>query len=137
MKKVFFSLLLVIVFLPLYGQAYRSMRISPAEYNTIQSHEGIDVVSIAPQTNGSYVVEFYNSNYNDSGYYTSYNFTWYLSYKGKRVSDYFDTTIRCRKSGEKTVYAWPEDVPKGYEKYVTVQFGKEQKPIVKDRRDDY
>jgi hypothetical protein len=53
------------------------------------------------------------------------------------VSDYFDTTIRCRKSGEKTVYAWPGDVPKGYEKYITVQFGREQKQIVKDRRDDY
>lgn len=136
MKKLFNSLLLSLMFIPLYGQAYTPIHIAPAEYNTKRSYVGIDVVSITPQTNGSYVVEFYNSNHNDSGCYTSHNFDWYLAYKGKRVSDYFNTTIRCKRNATKTVYAWPGEVPKGYEKYVTVQFGKEQKPIVKDRRDD-
>lgn len=141
MKKYVIGVFLTLFFLSANGQAYQSLNIAPLEYNTYNSHEGIEVVSITPQSDGMYLVNFYNNNYNDpydgSSYQTSYNFTWYLSYKGKRVSDYFDTTIRCRKSGEKTVYAWPGDVPKGYEKYVTVQFGREQKQIVKDRRDDY
>ena len=65
----------------------------------------------------------------------AYAFDWYLSYKGKRVSDYYSSTIRCRKTEQRTVRCWPDEVPRGYESYVTVQFGREQAP--RDRRDDY
>lgn len=137
-KKYCVSIVFAIFYCSVYGQAYQQLNIAPLEYNTYNSHEGIEVVSITPQSEGAYLVKFYNNNYNDpfdgASYQTSYSFTWYLSYKGKRISDYFKTTIRCRRSGEKTVYAWPGDVPKGYEKYVTVQFGKETPK--KDRRDD-
>ena len=61
-------------------------------------------------------------------------FDFYLSYKGKRVSDYYHSTIRsCDKRTIEAV-AWPDEVPKGNEKFVTVQLGKE--PAKKDRRDD-
>lgn len=122
------------------AQAYKSINISSAEYNTRKSSSGIEVSSITYQSDGSYHIVLYNTNYNDPydgvSYYTSYNFEWYLSYKGKRVSDYFQSTIRCRKNVDKYVYAWPNEVPRGYERYVTVQFGREQQRVYKDRRDD-
>lgn len=110
------------------------------EYNTRQSSSGIDVRSITYQSDGSYRVILCNTNHNDPydgvWYYTSYNFEWYLSYKGKRVSDYFQSTIRCMENEDKYVYAWPNEVPRGYERYVSVQFGREQNMVNKDRRDD-
>ena len=109
------------------------------EHNTKQSSVGISVSSIKPQYDGSYNVEFYNSNSSDRDddtiYRTSFMFDWYLSYKGKRVSDYRQTTVRCRRSCTETIWAWPGEVPNGHESYVTVQFGRERKQ--KDRRDDY
>lgn len=122
------------------AQAYKRIKISDVEYNTHSSSEGINVNSIKLQSDGSYLIILYNTNYNDPydgvSYKTSYSFEWYLSYSGKRVSDYFKSTIRCRSTLTKCVYAWPDKVPKGHEKYVTVQFGKEPLPIKKDRRDD-
>ncbi|MBR5533058.1 MAG: hypothetical protein IKU59_07125 [Bacteroidales bacterium] len=121
------------------AQAYQSIKIADVEYNTHSSFQGINVNLIQPQTDGSFLIELYNTNYNDPydgvSYKTSYSFEWYLSYNGKRVSDYYRSTIRCRKEELKKVYVWPAKVPKGHEKYVTVQFGRE--PIKKDRRDDY
>lgn len=123
-----------------YAQAYHSINLSSTEYNTHNSSSGIEVSSITYQSDGSYRVILYNTNHNDPydgvSYYTSYNFEWYLSYKGKRVSDYFQSTIRCRKNEDKYVYAWPNEVPRGYEHYVSVQFGREQNMVNKDRRDD-
>lgn len=121
------------------AQAYRNIRLAPLEYNTHNSHSGITLTSIAYQsTSGSYLVDLFNGNHNDpydgTEYRTSYSFEWYLSYKGKRVSDYVKSIVRCLDSEQKIVFAWPNEVPKGYEKYVTVQFGRE--PIKKDRRDD-
>lgn len=69
---------------------------------------------------------------NDSGWEN--NVTWYLSYKGKRVSDYYHSVARSMSWFTVKSVAWPNEVPKGHEKYVTVQFGKE--PEKKDRRDD-
>lgn len=119
-----------------YAQAYQSIKVSSPEYNTHNSSSGIEVRSITYQSDGSYRVILYNTNHNDPYYYTSYDFEWYLSYKGKRVSDYFQSTIRCRKNVDKYVYAWPNEVPQGYERYVSVQFGREQNMGNKDRRDD-
>jgi hypothetical protein len=62
------------------------------------------------------------------------NFTWYLSYSGNRVSDYYYSTATSMSAFTKTAIAWPGKVPKGHEKYVTAQLGKE--PAKKDRRDD-
>ena len=135
MKKLLLTLAISILATTMFGQAYRSLSIAPLEYNTHESHSGI-VSSITPQSDGSYLVSLFNSNYNDDGNTrTSHHFYWYLSYKGKRVSDYYNNTIRCRKSEEVAAFAWPNEVPKGNERYVTVQLGKEPRP--KDRRDDY
>lgn len=118
-----------------FGQAYHPISIASLEYVTHESHSGIEVSSITPQSDGSYLVTLYNTNHHDDGNTrTSYHFTWYLSYKGKRVSDYYANTISCRKSASVTAYAWPGYVPRGNERYVTAQLGKEPRP--KDRRDD-
>lgn len=104
------------------------------EYVTISSSQGINVRSIEASYDGSYLVTLSNSNRGNQGEITSYSFEWYLSYKGKRVSDYFQETIRCGQSSSRTVYCWPGEVPLGNERYVTVQLGRE--PARRDRRDD-
>ncbi len=125
MKKIIVSILFMFLVISTYGERY-----------IINKHVGIECSSITPQNDGAYIVCLYNTNDNH-GYFINefayYSFTWYLSYKGQRVSDYYDSVIRCQSREEKTVYAWPGDVPKGYEKYVTVQFEKEAPK--KDRRD--
>lgn len=106
------------------------------ERRIINEHEGIECSSITPQNDGAYIVCLYNTNDNHGHFaneYAYYSFTWYLSYKGQRVSDYYDSVIRCQSGEEKNVYVWPDEVPKGHEKYVVVQFGKEAPK--KDRRD--
>ena len=135
MKKLLLLLCAVSFYAVANAQAYTQIHIQSLEYNTNNSHVGIVVNSITPQSGGSYVVELYNANYSDEGCRTSYAFDWYLSYKGKRVSDYYSSTIRCRKTEQRTVRCWPDEVPRGYESYVTVQLGREKAP--KDRRDDY
>ena len=86
--------------------------------------------------NGAYSVRFFNSD-NDGlllGQTPSYTVaTWYLSYKGKRVSDYYTTSVGYGRVYA-TALAWPDEIPKGNERYVTAQLGKE--PAKKDRRDD-
>lgn len=140
MKKLCLLILFLCIGFYGYSQAYKGISISRAEYNTHNSFSGIEVSSLVPQSGGAYRVTLYNTNYNDPydgvSYYTSYSFEWYLSYKGKRVSDYFKSTIPCRKSNEKTVYAWPDEIPSGHERYVTVQFGRKEVKVPKDRRDD-
>ncbi|MBQ2291609.1 MAG: hypothetical protein II248_05590 [Paludibacteraceae bacterium] len=124
MKKIIVSILFVFLVISAYGDRH-----------IIRKHEGIECSSITPQNDGAYIVCLYNTN-NNTGYYIGFayhSFTWYLSYKGQRVSDYYDSVIRCQSGEEKKVYVWPDEVPKGHEKYVVVQFGKEAAP--KDRRD--
>lgn len=142
MKKLFLIIIAVLLSTSMSSnaQAYQSIQIADVEYNTYSSSQGIDVKSIQPQSDGSFLIKFYNTNYNDPydgvSYRTSYSFEWYLSYYGKRVSDYYKSTIRCRKIETRNVYLWPNKVPKGHERYVTVQFGREPREIIKDRRDD-
>lgn len=64
----------------------------------------------------------------------STSFVWYLSYKDKRVSDYFTSSSNGGRQFWRVGFAWPGEVPKGHEKYVSAQIGKE--PRQKDRRDD-
>lgn len=104
------------------------------EYVTKSSSSGISVNSITTNYDGSYTVILSNDNGGSLGYVISYSFEWYLSYKGKRVSDYFQETIECGRSSSRTVYCWPDEVPTGNERYVTVQLGRE--PVKRDRRDD-
>lgn len=133
MKKIFFLLLSLLFFLE--GS---SINIIPSRYETVKSHQGIIVKSIIVNENKTLTVIFSNensSNYNTTGTYVTYSFDWYLSYKGKRISDYFTEAIRCGKESSRTVIFWPGEVPDGYEKYISVQLGRELR--TKDRRDDF
>lgn len=134
MRKLLIAFMLLVGASAANAQAYRSLNIIPTENVTIKSQEGIVVQSTTVNDNKSITVTFMNSNYNNDGERTTYNFEWYLSYKGKRVSDYYTEAIRCRQTGSRTVYYWPNTVPAGHEKYVSVQLGRE--PRKKDPRDD-
>lgn len=104
------------------------------EHVTRTSTEGIRITSITPNQGDSYTVVLSNYNNCNLGTIISLNFEWYLSYKGKRISDYFQETIECEMSSSRTVYCWPDEVPIGNERYVTVQLGRE--PAKRDPRDD-
>ena len=106
---------------------YPSLNFAEPDIYTTNSHDGIDVRSITPKADGSYSIELFNTNHNNGNEIVTYAFEWYLSYKGKRISDYYKSAIRTRKSEQKTVWAWPDEVPRGNERHVTVQFGKERR----------
>ena len=139
MKKIAVLLILVIYSLSFCAypvpQAYRPIRLKERTRTDYESSDGIKP-SITV-SGDRFDVELFNSNYNDSNDYTTYTFKWYLSYNGKRVSDYFSERMKCRETEKRSVYAWPNKIPAGHAKYVTVQFGEE--PITvnrkKDRRD--
>ncbi|MBQ9312859.1 MAG: hypothetical protein IJ213_07435 [Bacteroidales bacterium] len=133
MKKLFLFICLIGLAIGVNAQAYKTINIEPLEHNTISSSTGISVESITVEDGNQYTVTLLNTNRNSSGSRDTYSFTWYLSYKGKRVSDYFQENIPCKKSSSRTVYVWPNTVPAGYGKYVTVQFGVQ---VIRDYRDD-
>lgn len=134
MRKLLIAFMLLVGTSATNAQVYRSLNIQRSENVTINSQDGIVVQTTTVNDDKSITVTFMNSNYNNDGERNTYNFEWYLSYKGKRVSDYYNGAIRCRQTGSRTVYCWPNTVPAGHEKYVTVQIGRE--PRKKDRRDD-
>lgn len=134
MRKLLIAFMLLVGTSATNAQVYRSLNIQRSENVTINSQDGIVVQTTTVNDDKSITVTFMNSNYNNDGERNTYNFEWYLSYKGKRVSDYYNEAIRCRQTGSRTVYCWPNTVPAGHEKYVTVQMGRE--PRKKDRRDD-
>ncbi len=113
---------------------YVPINIIRAEDVTINSKEGIVVQGTTVNQDRSITVTFMNANYDQDNERNTYTFEWYLSYKGKRVSDYYTEAVRCRRTKNRTVDFWPDEVPKGYEKYVTVQLGRE--PRKRDPRDD-
>jgi len=81
---------------------------------------------------GTYYASFYKTtSCNNTG---TIEFDFYLSYKGKRVSDYYHMRFCVSGRHGTNAVAWPDVIPKGHEKYVTVQLGKEK--AKKDRRDD-
>ena len=138
MKKIVVFLVLIIYSLSFCAysepQAYRSIRVKERTRTDYESSDGIQA-QIKPEGDG-FNITLFNSNYNDRNDYTTYTFKWYLCYKGKRVSDYHQERIKCRDFENKVVYAWPGEVPRGYEKYVSIQFGEEPRKIEKkDRRD--
>lgn len=96
------------------------------------SVEGI--IPISGDENG-YEIKFCDSQNVDRAveqYATAFKF--YLSYKGKRVSEYISANSNYEYRFTCTCYIWPNIVPKGHEKYVNVQIGLE--PKKKDPRDD-
>lgn len=130
---------LLIVFMLLAGTfiakaQYVPLNIQRSENVTINSKDGIVVQCTTVNTDKSVTVTLYNSNSNRDNERNTYTFEWYLSYKGKRVSDYYNEAIRCKGTASRTVFIWPGEVPGGNEKYVTVQLGHE--PRKKDPRDD-
>ena len=99
------------------------------DYTTVNSSEGIIVKNTIINSDGSITVTFENINKHNYGEVVTNVFKWYLSYKGKRVSDYY--TDALRENGyttSHTVFIWPGEVPNGNEKYITVQIGEEPKP---------
>lgn len=119
MKKI------ILLFLVLCGASF-----------ALYAQSDVSVSKIERNTDGSYKVSFVD---NSNVYLSDHNetaFIWYLSYKGKRVSDYFHSNSNGYRSFWKAGFAWPDEVPVGYEKYVTAQIGKEPEPIHKDSRDD-
>lgn len=130
---------LLIAFMLLVGSTaanaqYHSLNIIPTENVTIKSKEGIVVQNTTVNTDKSITVTLLNTNTDGDNSRDTYTFEWYLSYKGKRVSDYYNEAIRCKRTASRTVFVWPEEVPNGNEKYITVQLGRE--PRKKDPRDD-
>lgn len=104
--------------------------------STLYAQVNISVSKIESNVDGSYKVYFID---NSNIYFSDHNntkFVWYLSYKGKRISDYFYSNSNGNRNFYCTGFAWPNEIPNGYEKYVTAQIGKKSRPILKDRRDD-
>lgn len=138
MNRTLFFLMFLLSVITANAQ-YSTPRIIPSTYVTVKSHDGILVQGTTLNKDKSITVTFKNennSNYDTSGEIKTYSFDWYFSYKGKRISDYYTDAARCGKTVSHTAHFWPGAVPAGYEKYVTVQLGRERKPIKKDRRDD-
>lgn len=104
------------------------------EYVTVASTQGIVVQSASLNPDKSITVVLKNSNMCNVPEIATYTLEWYLSFKGKRISDYYSAAVRCNKTATQTVYFWPDTVKKGQEKYITVQLGRKGKK--KDRRDD-
>ena len=119
---------------------FNFITIVSAQYEGISSDIKVNVDEKGVP-DGTYKVSFVNSKNEQK------SFVCYLSYSGKRVSDYYNCVVSGGGAqyrggsmswypGEssKNMFAWPNTVPKGHEKYVTAQLGKE--PVKKDRRDD-
>ena len=135
MKKFLLFSLLIFSFFTVVGRsAYQTINVIGPEYVTVKSTQGIVVESASLNSDKSITVILKNSNRCNEPEIATYTFEWYLSFKGKRISDYYNAAVRCNKSETKTVYFWPDTVKAGQEKYITVQLGRE--PKKKDPRDD-
>ena len=137
-KKLIYVLLLLMATIGVHAQsAYVVPNFRSADRCTSSNMSAISVEMITPisgDENG-YEISFRDSQNVDRAveqYATSFKF--YLSYKGKRISEYQSANSNYKYTFTYKCYAWPGMVPKGNEKYVTVQIGTE--PKKRDRRDD-
>ena len=137
-KKSFNILLFLMVAIGTSAQsAFWTPNFRSADRYTSDNDKYISVIRVTPisgDANG-YSVEFQDSQNVDRAveqYATSFKF--YLSYQGKRVSDYQQANSNYKYKFTYNCYAWPGKVPNGHEKYVSVQIGGEPKKT--DRRDD-
>ncbi len=113
------------------AQTYVVPNFRSADRYTSENDKYISVVSISPITGDAngYSIEFRDAQNVDRAveqYATSFKF--YLSYQGKRVSDYQQANSNYKYNFTCKCYAWPGKVPSGHEKYVSVQIGEEPKP---------
>lgn len=135
MRKLFYLLMLILCIIYTSTQNCLAINFIPPTYSTVNSHQGILVENTIVNQDKSITITFRNANSDyGSGEVVTYSFEWYLSYKGKRISDYYTEAIRCGQKNSHTVLYWPGEVPNGNEKYITVQLGRE--PKKRDRRDD-
>ena len=129
-KRILFLLLLCTLVCSLYAQSVT---------NSLTVNVGRD-----GNPDGSFTVHFENRNNSEV------NVTFYLSYMGRKISDEYSNTVpvgnyprnlndeemtwRPRSVGRLnlTIMAWPNTVPKGNERYVTLQIVTKGR----DRRDD-
>lgn len=105
------------------------------EYVKVASYQGVVVENTTVNADKSITIDFKNSSPCEIPEIATYTFEYYLSFKGKRISDYYNAAVRCKGHKTYTVYFWPDTVKAGQEKYITVQFGREQPK--RDPRDDY
>ena len=135
-KKILSLLLLLIVTIGASAQ-YVVPNFRSADRYTSSNMSAISVEIITPISGDEncYEITFLDSqNVNRAVEQYATSFKFYLSYKGKRVSEYQSANSNYKYTFTYKCYAWPDMVPKGYEKYVTVQIGNE--PRKKDPRDD-
>lgn len=134
------TILLCVITTMMIGSAnaqYNTLNVRSADRYTSTDVSAISAESITPvsgDANG-YEIKFCDAqNVNRAVEQYATSFEYYLSYKGKRVSDYKKANSNYQHYFTSKCYTWPDAVPKGYEKYVTVQIGRE--PVKKDHRDD-
>ena len=135
-KKILSLLLLLIVTIGASAQ-YVVPNFRSADRYTSSNMSAISVEIITPISGDEncYEITFLDSqNVNRAVEQYATSFKFYLSYIGKRVSEYQSANSNYKYTFTYKCYAWPDMVPKGYEKYVTVQIGNE--PRKKDPRDD-
>lgn len=137
LKKVLNIFLLGAIIITSSAQAYVVPNFRSADRYSSTNMSAISVESIIPISGdeNAYEIKFCDSQNVDRAveqYATAFKF--YLSYKGKRVSDYKTANSNYQFRFSCKCYIWPDMVPRGYEKYVTVQIGEEPKKT--DRRDD-
>ena len=137
-QKLIYILLLLMATMGVCAQsAYVVPNFRSAERYTSSNMSAISVEMISPISGDEncYEITFLDSqNVNRAVEQYATSFKFYLSYKGKRISEYQSANSNYKYTFTYKCYAWPVMVPKGNEKYVTVQIGNE--PRKKDPRDD-
>lgn len=125
MKKFFLITLILGCCFNLFGwgSAYSVPNFVGPEYVTINSSQGILIENVSVFSYNSIKVVFKNANRCNEPEIATYAFQYYLSYRGQRVSDYFNAAVRCSRSESYTVNFWPDTIPAGNESYISVQFG--------------
>lgn len=137
-KVLFIIFLFLAVAIGTHAQsAYSVPNFRSADRYSSSNMNAISVESITPingDANG-YEIKFCDSqNINRAVEQYATSFKYYLTYKGKRVSDYQSANSNYKYQFICTCYVWPGSVPAGHEKYVSVHIGGEPKKT--DRRDD-
>lgn len=119
-----------------FGNAYQTLNVRSADRYSSTNRSAISIESVTLVADGNgYEIKFCDTqNVNRAVEQYATSFEYYLTYNGKRVSDYQTANSNYKYYFTSKCYTWPNAVPKGYENYVTVQLGRE--PAKKDSRDD-
>jgi hypothetical protein len=137
-KRLIYVLTFIMVAIGVYAQsAYKVPNFRSADRYTSSKMSAISVEMITPisgDENGYEITFLDSQNVNRAVEQYATSFKFYLSYKGKRISEYQSANSNYKYTFTYKCYVWPGMVPKGNEKYVTAQIGEE--PQKRDRRDD-